>query len=43
MADAFNKVMEENIPTERAAKMSSIPINTLKDRVNGKINVDVVK
>ena len=43
MADAFNKVMEKNIPTERAAKMYGIPINTLKDRVNGKINVDVVK
>ena len=31
------------LPVERVAKIFSIPVNTLKDRVRGKTGIDTVK
>jgi len=35
--------IEQGLPVERVAKKFGIPINTLKDRVRGKIDIDTVK
>jgi len=35
--------IEQGLPVERVAKKFGIPINTLKDRVRGKINIDTLK
>lgn len=35
--------IDNQLPVERVAKKFAIPINTLKDRVRGKIDVDTVK
>ena len=39
----YQAVFEEKIPVERAAKHFGVPINTLKDRVRGKVHVDTIK
>jgi hypothetical protein len=43
MADAYNMVIEQNLPVERVAKKFGIPITTLKDRVRGRISIDTVR
>ena len=36
-------MIEEGCPVERAARRFSVPITTLKDRVNGRVDLDTVK
>lgn len=40
---AYDAVMQIGVLIERVAKTFAVPISTLKDRVKGRIHVDIVK
>ena len=43
MTEAYQAVVEDGISVERAAKMLAVPITTFKDRVKGRVDIDVLR
>ncbi|KAH3885873.1 hypothetical protein DPMN_009871 [Dreissena polymorpha] len=43
LTEAYQAVLEDGISVEKAAKMFAVPITTLKDRVMGRVDIDVLR